>query len=115
MKVNAYANLYAAIIPGVDFAELSLTFVENRHPRKLLRYLTGTRGYTVEETSPGIYLVSGDYLPIQMGAYLDVIIRANRKAFLEAINMASEELPSLEEIFEEAGLLPGMIERSLDL
>jgi len=66
LKVNAYANLYAVITPGVDFAELTLTFVENRHPRKLLQYLTGTRGYTVEETSPGIYKVSGDYLPIQI-------------------------------------------------
>jgi len=154
LKVNAYANLYAAITPGVDFAELTLTFVENRHPRKLLKYLTGTRGYTVEESSPGIFLVTGDYLPIQiiesgklperenlwlrslvkdlrarklwsileqaeksgnkaqLSAYLAVIIRANRKTFLEAMNMTSEELPSLEEIFEEAGLLPRMIERA---
>jgi len=66
LKVCAYANLYAVITPGVDFAELTLTFVENRHPRKLLRYLAGTRGYRIEETSPGIYLVSGDYLPIQI-------------------------------------------------
>jgi len=36
------------------------------HPRKLLKYLTKTRGYTVEETSPGIYLISGDYVPIQI-------------------------------------------------
>jgi hypothetical protein len=66
LKAYAYANLYAAITPGVDFANITLTFVENRHPRKLLKYLTGTRGYTVEETSPGIYLVTGDYLPIQI-------------------------------------------------
>ena len=66
LKVNAYANLYAAITPGVTFADLSLTFVENRHPRALLQYLTQTRGYTVEESSPGIYLVTGDYLPIQI-------------------------------------------------
>jgi len=66
LKVYAYANLYVAITPGVDFAELSLTFIENRHPRKLLQYLTGTRGYKAEETSPGIYMVNGDYLPIQI-------------------------------------------------
>jgi hypothetical protein len=66
LKVYAYANLYAAITPGVDFADITLTFVENRHPRKLLKYLVETRGYTAEETSPGIYLVSGDYLPIQI-------------------------------------------------
>jgi len=66
LKVYAYANLYAAVTPGVDLADITLTFVENRRPRKLIRYLTGTRGYTAEETSPGIYLVSGDYLPIQI-------------------------------------------------
>ena len=66
LKVYAYANLYAAITPGVDLADLTLTFVESRYPRKLLRYLTGVRGYTVEKTSPGIYRVSGDYIPIQI-------------------------------------------------
>jgi len=66
LKACAYANLYASITPGVDFADLTLTFVENRHPRKLLKYLTETRGYTAEETSPGIHLITGDYLPIQI-------------------------------------------------
>jgi hypothetical protein len=66
LKVYAYANLYAAITLGIDLSEVTLTFVESRHPRKLLRYLTDTRGYKVEETSPGIYLVRGDYLPIQI-------------------------------------------------
>jgi hypothetical protein len=66
LKVYAYANLYAAITPGIDLSEVTLTFVESRHPRKLLKYLSGIRGYTVEETSPGIYFVAGDYLPIQI-------------------------------------------------
>ena len=66
LKVCAYANLYAAVTPGADFADLSLTFVENRHPRNLLKYLREIRGYTVKKTSPGIYRVTGDYLPIQI-------------------------------------------------
>jgi hypothetical protein len=66
LKVYAYANLYAAITPNVDLSEVTLTFVESRHPRKLLKYLSGIRGYSVEETSPGIYFVAGDYLPIQI-------------------------------------------------
>jgi len=137
----------------VVFAELSLTFVENRHPRKLLQYLTETRGYTVEETSPGIYLVSGDFLPIQviesgklseqenlwlkslvkdlkadnadsilyeietsgneaqLDAYLDVLVRANPEAFLEAMNMARRKRETFEEVFTRAGLIPEWIER----
>jgi hypothetical protein len=66
LKVYSYANLYAAITPGVDLSDVTLTFVESRYPRKLLRYLTSIRGYTVEESSPGIYRVTGDYLPIQI-------------------------------------------------
>jgi hypothetical protein len=66
LKVYAYANLYAAITPGVDLSGITLTFVENRHPRKLLEYLTSVRGYEVTETLPGIYTVRGDYLPIQI-------------------------------------------------
>jgi hypothetical protein len=147
LKVYAYANLYAAITPGVDFEDITLTFVENRHPRKLLKYLTGTRGYKVEKNSPGIYLISGDYVPIQiiesgklpeqenlwlrslvkdlpavnagsildearklegkaqLGAYLDVLLRANPKAFTEAETMARRGLPTLKEAFTEIGLL----------
>jgi len=127
--------------------------VENRHPRKLLKYLAGTRGYTVEETSPGIYLVSGDYVPIQiiesgklserenlwirslvrdlpavnadsildkarkigdkaqLGAYLDVLLRENPEAFLEAKNMAKRKRKTFEEVFTEAGLIPEWLER----
>ena len=66
MKVCAYANLYAAITPHVDLSGVTLTFVEGRYPRKLIQYLTGIRQYKVEETSPGIYIISGDYIPIQI-------------------------------------------------
>jgi len=65
-KVCSYANLYAAITPGVDLSDVTLTFVGSRHPRKLLHYLTSIRGYSVEETSPGIYRIIGDYIPIQI-------------------------------------------------
>jgi hypothetical protein len=66
LKVSAYANLYAAITPGVDLSGITLTFVENRYPRKLIRYLTNIRHYMVKETLPGIHTVSGDFLPIQI-------------------------------------------------
>ncbi|MDR0465021.1 MAG: hypothetical protein LBG94_07915 [Treponema sp.] len=66
LKVYAYANLYAAITPDVDFSDITLTFIESRYPRKLLKYLTEIRKYNIEETSSGIYSVLGDYLPIQI-------------------------------------------------
>ena len=66
LKVYAYANLYSAITPDVDFSDITLTFIESRYPRKLLKYLTEIRKYKIEETSSGIYNVKGDYLPIQI-------------------------------------------------
>ena len=118
----------------------------------MLRYLTNTRGYTVEETSPGIYLVTGDYLPIQIiesgklsedenlwlnslrdglkesrldaiyeeekklgrriniDAYLDVVLRANPRAFMEVETMAKRR-ETLEEVLTEVGLIPEWMER----
>ena len=151
-KVYSYANLYAAITPGVDLSDVTLTFVGSRHPRALLRYLTGVRGYTVQETSPGIYRISGDYIPIQIieskklsekenlwlkslrdgleknsvraivkeekkrgretniDAYMDVILRANPRVFVEVQTMAKRR-ETLEEVFTEAGLIPEWMER----
>ena len=66
LKVYAYANLYAAITPDVEFSDITLTFIESRYPRDLIKYLTNIRHYKIEETSNGIYNVQGDYLPIQI-------------------------------------------------
>jgi len=66
LKVYAYANLYAANNPETDLSEITLTFIGSRYPRKLVKYLTGKRGYKIEKTSPGVYTISGDYMPIQI-------------------------------------------------
>jgi hypothetical protein len=150
LKVYAYANLYAAITPKVDLSGVTLTFIENRYPCKLLRYLSKVRSYKIEETSQGIYHVSGDYVPIQVieskklpanenlwlksltndlesqdrdaileeswkcrhreriGAYLDIIYRANPKTFLEVYKMRAA---TFEEVFTEAGIIPEWMER----
>ena len=64
-KVYGYACLYASL-EKVTITNLTLTFVESHYPRELLAHLKDVRGYTVEETSPGIYTVRGDILPIQI-------------------------------------------------
>jgi hypothetical protein len=151
-KAYGYACLYAAITPGVELSGVTLTFVARRRPRELIRHLTGERNYRVEEAVPGIYTVSGDYLPIQiietkrlpaeenlwlksltndlesgaassilearhkaareapMSVYLDVLLRANPRAFLEAWNMANGT-ETFEEVFTEAGIIPQWIEQ----
>jgi hypothetical protein len=64
-KVYGYACLYSAL-NKVEIKDLTLGFVESRYPRELLAHLREVRGYTVEERWPGIYIVTGDILPIQI-------------------------------------------------
>jgi len=64
-KVYAYACLYASF-NKVPITSLTVSFIESRHPRKLLDHLKKERGYKVAETCSGIYTVSGDILPIQV-------------------------------------------------
>ncbi|MDR1177418.1 MAG: hypothetical protein LBK64_01185 [Spirochaetaceae bacterium] len=109
----------------------------------------------MEETGPGIYTVSGDYLPIQiietkrlsaeenlwlrsltndlergaarvilegrkgaarkvsLNAYIDVLMRANPRTFMEALNMANHT-ETFEEVFTEAGIIPQWIARGIE-
>jgi len=45
---------------------MTITFIESRYPEKLLEHLKNERKYTVEQTGPGIYTISGDILPLQI-------------------------------------------------
>jgi len=144
-KVCAYAYLYAANDPETDLSDITINFIGSRYPRTLIKYLTGTRGYKIEKPYPGIYFVSGSFIPIQiivskklpetenlwlksltndlkirnlnailekgkqrkgqmpLGAYFDVIFRANNKVSMEVLTMYA---PTLEEMLTEAGVLP---------
>ena len=64
-KVYGYACLYTSF-KRVPITSLTVTFVESRYPKKLLKHLCDKRGYSVAENCPGIYTVSGDILPIQI-------------------------------------------------
>jgi hypothetical protein len=64
-KVYGYACLYTSF-NKVPITDLTLSFIESRYPEKLLDHLKNERNYTVAETSPGIYNIKGDILPIQV-------------------------------------------------
>jgi hypothetical protein len=64
-KVYGYACLYASMVE-VPITEITISFVENHEPRKLLAHLEEVRGYRVEEKTPGIYTITGDVFPIQI-------------------------------------------------
>ena len=64
-KVYAYACLYVAL-NDISVTDLTITFIENRFPRKLITHLSEVRGYIIDEISIGVYNVTGDILPIQI-------------------------------------------------
>jgi hypothetical protein len=65
-KALARTHLYKALSPKVDIADMTLSFVVTKHPRKLFSRLCNTPGYNVEERHPGIYAVTGAMMPIQI-------------------------------------------------
>jgi hypothetical protein len=64
-KVYAYACLYICL-EKIDITDLSLTFVSTKHPAAVLKYLSDVRKYRIEEKFSGIYVVTGDIIPIQL-------------------------------------------------
>ena len=64
-KVYGYACMYV-FLEKVPVTELTITLIESRYPRNLIEHFKQVRRFTVAETSPGIYTVSGDILPIQV-------------------------------------------------
>ena len=62
-KVYGYACLYASFRKN-DIRDMTLSFVESRTPRAILKHLNIDRGYTVAEKHPGIYTVIRDVLKL---------------------------------------------------
>ena len=63
--VYAYACIYISR-EQADISDITLTFVENRYPRELITHLKEIRKFSVEENRPGIYIIKGDIIPIQI-------------------------------------------------
>ena len=67
-KVYGYACFYKSDSPNVDSIsdkEITITFVCNRFPRKLMQKLSQSRGAKIEPVDSGIYYLNGDFFPIQ--------------------------------------------------
>jgi hypothetical protein len=64
-KCIAYVRLYCTI-KKVKLTDTTLTFVISRYPRKLFQILKTEFNYQIENTSPGVYNIKGDVMPIQI-------------------------------------------------
>jgi hypothetical protein len=64
-KVGAYARLYSAQ-NGVETTDMSVSFVVDAHPRKLLDYLKEVYKFEIREHRRGIYYARGDIFATQI-------------------------------------------------
>lgn len=68
-KVYGYACFYkydTAFIDEIKITDISITFVSEGYPRKLIRHLENTKKYKISKYENGIYYVKGDIIPIQI-------------------------------------------------
>ena len=65
-KSLARVHLYKSFTNDVEIAGMTLSFVVTVHPRDLFQYLRETLGYAVEERYPGVFVVTGAMIPIQI-------------------------------------------------
>jgi len=65
-KALARTHTYKALYKNVEIADMTLSFVVTSRPRDLFQHLDKTLGYAVEEKHPGIHVVTGAVVPIQI-------------------------------------------------
>ena len=68
-KVYGYTCFYKAdarYVNSIHADELTITFVAEKYPRKMIKHLTKIKKYQVTEVEKGIYYVIGDLIPIQI-------------------------------------------------
>ena len=67
-KVCGYTYFYKADTPSVNsisIYDLTITFISQKYPRKLLQHLTTEWNYTIKKIENGIYYLLGNLIPIQ--------------------------------------------------
>jgi hypothetical protein len=65
-QVMAYTHLYCTPPEKGDMRDLTVTFVTTREPREVKEYLRAVYGYRLTEAWPGITLITGSVLPMQI-------------------------------------------------
>lgn len=68
-KIYGYTCFYKSntrFTDTIKFCDLTITFVSESYPRKLIRHLQKTHNYQSKEIESGIYYIIGSPLPIQI-------------------------------------------------
>jgi hypothetical protein len=65
-KAIAYTHLYCSTVENAVINDITLSFVLNRNASKVLEHITDICKYTISQKDAGIYVVTGDIIPIQI-------------------------------------------------
>ena len=100
-KVYGYACFYQSqtdSAEAVDPAELTITFVCNHYPRRMLAHIKHVRGITTRLREPGIYDLTGD--PIAMQLIVTKKLSKENNFWLQSLRndlRSEEEIRTIEE------------------
>ena len=100
-KVYGYACFYQSqtdTAEAIDPAELTITFVCNHYPRRMLTHIKHVRGITTRLREPGIYDLTGD--PIAMQLIVTKKLSKGNNFWLQSLRndlRSEEEIRTIEE------------------
>ena len=116
-KVYGYTCFYKAdarYVNSVPADELTITFVAEKYPRKMIEHLEKFKKYRVEEKEKGIYYVYGDLIPIQI--LITKKLSAEENLWLKSLTNKLNKAETAEKLIEnymdhkESSLHRSMIE-----
>ena len=116
-KVYGYTCFYKAdarYVNSIPADELTITFVAEKYPRKMIEHLKNVKKYRVEEKEKGIYYVYGDLIPIQI--LITKKLSAEENLWLKSLTNKLNETAAAEKLIEnymdhkESSLHRSMIE-----
>ena len=116
-KVYGYTCFYKAdarYVNSIPADELTITFVAEKYPRKMIEHLKKFKKYWVEEKEKGIYYVYGDLIPIQI--LITKKLSAEENLWLKSLTNKLNEAETAEKLIEnymdhkESSLHRSMIE-----
>ena len=101
-KVYGYCCFYQSDTNGVcqiPPEELTITFVCNHFPRKMIQHLKNFRGLNLARIEPGIYYIIGDAFPIQL--LITNELDPNENRWLQSLRNDITKIEEIEPLFKE--------------
>lgn len=101
-KVYGYACFYKADVNRVNeigINELTISFISERYPRKLMKHLQNDVGLKVTKIEAGIYYVMGDKIPMQVIVTKELSTKEN--LWLRNLTNRLEGKEAAKELLEE--------------